>query len=144
MERQPLTVWIQSRQAYDYIQFSSNTGSPYLKDPRSKTLEPDCLSPHAFDCDIASQGGRSVRTGTVVVPTLATEVREGVILRNNEFCHGHWGGGSKLGLLICNSRLALDLMISERNKQKGRAISHPALVLAKLNIQLLFNILPKL
>jgi len=43
-----------------------------------------------------------------------------------------------------DSGLALDLMISEGNKQKGRVISYPALVLAKLNINLLFSIPPKL
>jgi len=69
---------------------------------------------------------------------------EGVILTDNKFCHGHWGGGSKLIPDYLDSRLALDLMISEGNKRKGRVISYPALVLAILNIQLFFSIPSKL
>ena len=38
--------------------------SPYLKDPRSKALEPDCLSPHTLDSDTVSRGERErVRGG---------------------------------------------------------------------------------
>src|SRR4030067_2139892 len=45
LERQPLPAWIQGCQAYENTPFSTNEGCPYLKDLRSKALEPDCLSP---------------------------------------------------------------------------------------------------
>ena len=45
LERQPLSISIQGRQPYKNILFSFNAGLPYLKDPRSKALEPDCLFP---------------------------------------------------------------------------------------------------
>jgi len=48
LERQPLTVWIQWSQAYDNTPIPTSEGSLYLKDPRSKTLEPICL-PQTFD-----------------------------------------------------------------------------------------------
>jgi hypothetical protein len=44
LERQPLTDWIHGRQPYEAIRFWTNDDFPYLKDPRSKALEPDCLS----------------------------------------------------------------------------------------------------
>ncbi len=56
LERQPLTVWIQGHQPYEDIRFYTNGGFPYLKDPRSKTLEPDYLSPHTFHGDTVSEG----------------------------------------------------------------------------------------
>ncbi len=45
VERQPLTVWIQVCQPQEDIRLLAYDSSPYLKNPRSKTLEPDCLSP---------------------------------------------------------------------------------------------------
>jgi hypothetical protein len=54
--RKPLTVWIQGHQPYENIQFLANEGSPYLKDPHSKTLESDCLSPQTFHYDTVSKG----------------------------------------------------------------------------------------
>jgi hypothetical protein len=58
LERQPLTVLIQGRQPYDNIRYHTNDRFPYLKDPHSKSLEPDCLSPRSFNCDTVSCGGR--------------------------------------------------------------------------------------
>jgi hypothetical protein len=40
---------------FDFIQ---GTISHNLKDPHSKALEPDCLSPFACDCKTASEGKR--------------------------------------------------------------------------------------
>ncbi len=54
LERQPLTVWIQGRQPYEDIRFWANDAFPYLKDPRSKALEPDCLSSRTFHCETVS------------------------------------------------------------------------------------------
>src|SRR3972149_2046628 len=62
LERQPLTVWIQGCQAYENTPFSTNEGCPYLKNPRSKALEPDCLSLRRLIAT-QSQGGREKRGG---------------------------------------------------------------------------------
>jgi hypothetical protein len=58
LERQPLNVLTKSRQSYENIRFQINARFIYLKDPHSKTLEPDCLSPLKFNYDKAPSGGR--------------------------------------------------------------------------------------
>ena len=55
--RQPLTILIQGPQPYDNIRYHTNDHFPYLKDPHSKSLEPNCLSLRLFNCDTVSKGG---------------------------------------------------------------------------------------
>ncbi len=43
------------RQAHENIQFQFNADSQYLRDPHSKTLEPDRLSSHTIGYDTASR-----------------------------------------------------------------------------------------
>jgi hypothetical protein len=43
-------------QQYEDIRFRADDGSPCLKNPRSKALEPDCLSPQTFHYDTVSRG----------------------------------------------------------------------------------------
>jgi hypothetical protein len=52
--RQPLTVRNEACQRYENIRFYTSDGFPNVKDPYSKALEPDCLSPFACDCDTVS------------------------------------------------------------------------------------------
>ncbi len=56
LERHPLTVRIQDHQNYENIPFPFNADSPYQKDPLTKSLKPECLSPQALDYDKASWG----------------------------------------------------------------------------------------
>jgi hypothetical protein len=56
LERQPLTVLIQGRQPYENIRFQTNARFLYLKDPYSKSLEPDCLIPQSVNYDTVSEG----------------------------------------------------------------------------------------
>ena len=72
--RQPLTLEIQSRQAYENIPFPSSADPPYLRDPHSKSLEPDCLSPHTFNYDTASTGEGGQKS-TLRLPGLKQGVR---------------------------------------------------------------------
>ncbi len=53
---------VQSRRDYENMLFLFNTDFPYPKDPLTKSLEPDCLSPHTHDGDAASE--REGRVGS--------------------------------------------------------------------------------
>jgi deoxyribonuclease V len=52
LERRPLNVRILASQAFEYNQLYTSDDFPYLKDPYSKSLEPDRLSPQ---CAIETQ-----------------------------------------------------------------------------------------
>ena len=68
-----------------------------FKDPHSKALEPNCLSPSACDYNTVSQGERSVR--------LAIEVRVGVDMLNSPtLVLPHKGGGDFYGNFLNNQK----------------------------------------
>ena len=48
----------------------------------------------------------------------------------------------KIGDFTCNSKLTLELMITERNKEKRQGYMGPCLALLKLNMDLSLNFNP--
>ncbi len=94
LERQPLSVSIPGRQRYENILFSSNAGLPYLKDPRSKALEPNCLFPCLYDSETISLG-RGRRRGVLNFDDLAFDLLAEVQNAEGGFMNerSSWGAG---------------------------------------------------
>ncbi len=59
LERHPLSVRIQGREDYENTTISVQCRFQYKKDPLTKSLEPNYLSPQTPDCNTVS-GGRGV------------------------------------------------------------------------------------
>jgi hypothetical protein len=61
LERRPFNVRILASKAYECIQLYTSDDLPYLKDPHSISLEPDCLSPGTAVVTQSHGGGNILR-----------------------------------------------------------------------------------
>ncbi len=87
LERHLWTVWTQGDQVNENIQVPSNVDPPYLKDPHSKVLEPNCLSPHLFNCFTVSLGSEEVRGMIWAILKFADYVKSKKWNPDIDWCH---------------------------------------------------------